>query len=383
MPSKPASASSAAPAPDPAPHDLPVAPTDEARAASSSGGKGSAGAAGEPGEGQRAVPTSKDDQQISQILAEMSQQQHSPPMTTRSKGSTASPAVSTPPLAAPTSTFPPPPLPSYPSAYPPSSPRPSAQREPSSIASTAGDGPPLSAYSAADPATSAPASRALPDLSAPASAGPDRQAEEDDDELDGLPSDTKPNRPAKTTAKGKGKGRGRGKSEERQGMNDIEWERSRKDNHKEVERRRRETINAGISSLAALLPPLSPSDDPHAQSPTTAPSKLNKGLILTRAAAYIEALKAAEASNIERWTLEKLLSDQAMGELRGECERLRREGRKWEEEVEALRDRVRVLEEGEPDGRGPVGAIGKRAAEAAGADGGERKRPRPQVDELP
>ncbi|GAA5928159.1 hypothetical protein JCM1841_006148 [Sporobolomyces salmonicolor] len=381
MPSKSFSASSAAPTPDPTPPDLPVAPTDEARAASSSGGNGSAGAAGEAGEGQRAVPTSKDDQQISQILAEMSQQQHSPPMTTRSKGSTASPAASTPPLAAPTSTVPPPPLPSYPSAYPPSSPRPSAQREPSSRASTARDGPPLSAYSAADPATSAPASLALPDLSAPASAGPDRQAEEDD-ELDVLPSDTKPNRPAKTTAKGKGKGRGRGKSEERQGMNDIEWERSRKDNHKEVERRRRETINAGISSLAALLPPLSPSDDPHSQSPTTAPSKLNKGLILSRAAAYIEALKAAEASNIERWTLEKLLSDQAMGELRGECERLRREGSKWEEEVEALRERVRVLEEGEPDGRGPVNAITKRAAEAA-ADGGERKRPRPHVDELP
>ncbi|GAA5906098.1 hypothetical protein JCM5296_001045 [Sporobolomyces johnsonii] len=383
MHSRPSPTSSTAPPPDPTPHDPSVAASDEARAASSSGGNGAGGTAGAAGETPRVVPTSKDDQQISQILAEMSQQQHSPPMTTRSKRSTASPAASTPPLAASTSTFPPPPHASYPSAYAQSSSS-SAQREPSSMVSTARGGPPLYAHSLADPATSTSASPVLPDQSTSASANPDPQAEEYD-ELDALASDTKPNGPAKTTAKGKGKGRGRGKSEERQGMNDVEWERSRKDNHKEVERRRRETINAGISSLAALLPPLSPSDPhTHTQSPTTAPSKLNKGLILSRAAEYIEALKAAEASNIERWTLEKLLSDQALGELRSECERLRREAGEWEREVAALRERVRGLEAGEAaDGLGLVNAVnanGKRAAEAA--DGGEQKRLRPGAEGL-
>ena len=40
-----------------------------------------------------------------------------------------------------------------------------------------------------------------------------------------------------------------------------------------------------------------------------------KGAILSRAVQYIHQLKENEARNIEKWTLEKLLMDQAMGDL--------------------------------------------------------------------
>ncbi|KAL5611890.1 hypothetical protein BROUX41_000541 [Berkeleyomyces rouxiae] len=95
-----------------------------------------------------------------------------------------------------------------------------------------------------------------------------------------------------------------------------EWHKQRKDNHKEVERRRRETINEGINELAKIVPQC----------------EKNKGSILQKAVQFIQQLKANEASNIEKWTLEKLLTEQAIGELsqsneklKAECERLYRE----------------------------------------------------------
>jgi bHLH factor len=58
----------------------------------------------------------------------------------------------------------------------------------------------------------------------------------------------------------------------------------------------------------------------------------NKGAIIHAAARYIQDLKHNEASNIEKWTLEKLLMDQAMGDLtaqlddaRAQIDRLRAE----------------------------------------------------------
>ncbi|KAL2889886.1 Transcriptional regulator CBF1 [Ceratocystis lukuohia] len=96
----------------------------------------------------------------------------------------------------------------------------------------------------------------------------------------------------------------------------AEWHKQRKDNHKEVERRRRETINEGINELAKIVPQC----------------EKNKGSILQKAVQFIQQLKANEASNIEKWTLEKLLTEQAIGELsqsneklKAECERLYRE----------------------------------------------------------
>jgi transcriptional regulator CBF1 len=54
-----------------------------------------------------------------------------------------------------------------------------------------------------------------------------------------------------------------------------------------------------------------------------------KGAILQRAVQYILHLKENEARNIEKWTLEKLLMDQAMGDLQAQLEEVRR---MWEDE---------------------------------------------------
>lgn len=66
-----------------------------------------------------------------------------------------------------------------------------------------------------------------------------------------------------------------------------------------VERRRRETINEGINELAKIVPGC----------------EKNKGSILQRAVQYIAQLRQNETKNIEKWTLEKLLTDQAIEEL--------------------------------------------------------------------
>lgn len=99
-----------------------------------------------------------------------------------------------------------------------------------------------------------------------------------------------------------------------------EWHKIRKDNHKEVERRRRETINEGINELSKIVPGC----------------EKNKGSILQRAVSFISQLKENEQQNIEKWTLEKLLTEQAITELsqsndklKQECERLYRELETW------------------------------------------------------
>ncbi|CBQ71194.1 related to centromere binding factor 1 [Sporisorium reilianum SRZ2] len=81
-----------------------------------------------------------------------------------------------------------------------------------------------------------------------------------------------------------------------------ELDRQRKDNHKEVERRRRSAINDGITQLSHIVPGCDAKNT-------------NKGAIIHAAVRYIQDLKHNEASNIEKWTLEKLLMDQAMGDL--------------------------------------------------------------------
>jgi len=98
-------------------------------------------------------------------------------------------------------------------------------------------------------------------------------------------------------------------------MGSEEWTRQRKDNHKEVERRRRGNINEGINELGRIVP--------------NGSGEKAKGAILSRAVQYIHHLKDNEARNIEKWTLEKLLMDQAMGDLQAQLEEMRRA---WEEE---------------------------------------------------
>jgi hypothetical protein len=62
----------------------------------------------------------------------------------------------------------------------------------------------------------------------------------------------------------------------------------------------------------------------------------NKGSILQRAVQFITQLKENETQNIEKWTLEKLLTEQAIAELsasndklKAECERAWREVETW------------------------------------------------------
>ncbi|KAF2443823.1 hypothetical protein P171DRAFT_432992 [Karstenula rhodostoma CBS 690.94] len=95
-----------------------------------------------------------------------------------------------------------------------------------------------------------------------------------------------------------------------------EWHKVRRDNHKEVERRRRETINEGINELAKIVPGC----------------EKNKGSILQRAVQFITQLKENEQQNIEKWTLEKLLTEQAITELSTSCDKFKGEcQRAWDE----------------------------------------------------
>lgn len=84
-----------------------------------------------------------------------------------------------------------------------------------------------------------------------------------------------------------------------------QWHKVRKDNHKEVERRRRETINEGINELAKIVPGC----------------EKNKGSILARAVQYIQKLQDDATSNIDKWTFEKLVTEQAIGDLSGKLDR--------------------------------------------------------------
>lgn len=129
-------------------------------------------------------------------------------------------------------------------------------------------------------------------------------------------------------------------------MSNEEWTRQRKDNHKEVERRRRGNINEGINELGRIVP--------------NGSGEKAKGAILSRAVQYIHHLKENEARNIEKWTLEKLLMDQAMGDLQAQLEEMRR---MWEEERiarERIQSELEVL-------RGLQQGLSLGAAQAAAA----------------
>lgn len=89
-----------------------------------------------------------------------------------------------------------------------------------------------------------------------------------------------------------------------------------------MERRRRETINEGINELAKIVPGC----------------EKNKGSILARAVSFITQLKENEAHNLEKWTIEKLLTEQAISELsasndklKQECDRIYREMNVWKQ----------------------------------------------------
>ncbi|KAJ7699351.1 hypothetical protein B0H17DRAFT_1049507 [Mycena rosella] len=141
-------------------------------------------------------------------------------------------------------------------------------------------------------------------------------------------------------------------------MGSDEWSRQRKDNHKEVERRRRGNINEGINELGRIVP--------------NGSGEKAKGAILSRAVQYIHHLKENEARNIEKWTLEKLLMDQAMGDLQVQLDEIRR---MWEEERMG-RQRAEHELEALRGGKGAGAGGEKRASPEGGDEGGEGKRQR-------
>lgn len=112
----------------------------------------------------------------------------------------------------------------------------------------------------------------------------------------------------------------------------VEWARQRKDNHKEVERRRRGNINEGINELARLIP------NGHGDKA--------KGAVLQRAVQYVKQLKENEQKSAEKWTMEKLLLDQSNEELQRrlrELERLWKDEKAKREELESEVVRLKKL----------------------------------------
>lgn len=95
----------------------------------------------------------------------------------------------------------------------------------------------------------------------------------------------------------------------------VEWARQRKDNHKEVERRRRGNINEGINELARIIP--------------NGQGDKAKGAVLARAVQYVRQMKENEQRTVEKWTMEKLMHDQAIVELQMKCNETEE---KWKEE---------------------------------------------------
>lgn len=119
-----------------------------------------------------------------------------------------------------------------------------------------------------------------------------------------------------------------------------EWHKQRKDSHKEgkakppktlvglcilmlrsVERRRRETINEGINELAKIVPGC----------------EKNKGSILQRTVSFIQELKNNESQHLERWTFEKLVTEQALRELSASNDELKRECERAYKELNTIR----------------------------------------------
>ena len=88
-----------------------------------------------------------------------------------------------------------------------------------------------------------------------------------------------------------------------------QWLAKRRETHKEVERRRRDTINFGIGELAKIVPECDK----------------NKGSIVHKAADYIKYLQRTNLVTIEKWRDEKKETDEKIKSLQEAVERLERE----------------------------------------------------------
>lgn len=114
-----------------------------------------------------------------------------------------------------------------------------------------------------------------------------------------------------------------------------EWHRIRRDNHKEVERRRRENINHGINDLAAVIPN----------------SDKNKGQILRQAVQYIQTIQEAqvkmmeEAQNVEAIKFEREQALVAKNLAQAELQNLIAQHAELKRNYDALRKEVDEAEE--------------------------------------
>jgi len=108
-----------------------------------------------------------------------------------------------------------------------------------------------------------------------------------------------------------------------------EYYRVKKYNHKEVERRRRETINKGIDDLGKVVPDC----DKH------------KGQILAKAVNYITMLKEKEETMVKQLTLEKLISEQSISELSAANKSLKAELAQAWKELEHYKRRSKGMNE--------------------------------------
>ncbi|KAF9437350.1 basic helix-loop-helix protein [Entomortierella beljakovae] len=101
-----------------------------------------------------------------------------------------------------------------------------------------------------------------------------------------------------------------------------EWNKLRRDNHKEVERRRRETINEGINDLSKVVPNCDK----------------NKGSILRQAVKYIQSIHAenerlmadserlaATKIDLDKYLLEKSVAEATLQNLNVQHDQLKRE----------------------------------------------------------
>ncbi|PGH18259.1 hypothetical protein AJ79_00598 [Helicocarpus griseus UAMH5409] len=100
----------------------------------------------------------------------------------------------------------------------------------------------------------------------------------------------------------------------------AEWHTIRKNNHKEVERRRRETINEGINELAKMVPGCEKA----------------KGSILQRTIHYINKLQDEAKDMAARWDTANMTTNHALAEisaqntkLKGEVNRRGEVANKW------------------------------------------------------
>jgi len=88
-----------------------------------------------------------------------------------------------------------------------------------------------------------------------------------------------------------------------------EWHTIRKNNHKEVERRRRETINEGINEIAKMVPGC----------------EKNKGSILQRAIHYITKLQDEAKDMAARWDTANMTTNHAIAEISAQNAKLKGE----------------------------------------------------------